>query len=233
MIWLPSLVLGLAMTAPPVDAAPTASPSLVEAARAALLKRARESGFDVVAEPVGRLASLLEGGVQSVTASLPSQSWLRPRVPVTVTFANPASGRPTTATLWFAVSAAAPGAVYAADYPKGTASSRVEGREGTVDLARTLGVRPVDLPIPVSAGRLRRPVRTGQPVLPSDWEPVPAVQAQQRIDVEAVAGVVHISTQGTALADGDLGDLIPVLADHAAQPVQGRVVSPEGVRIEH
>lgn len=223
-----ALALGLAM-----QAAPTGP--LVEAARAALLERARESGIEAIVEPVGRTPVLASGpgDADAVNAQVSARDWLRPRVPVTVSFLPADRLRPTTVTLWFAVSAPTSGPVYATDLPRGTAASQVESRPGVIDLARTHGERPLPAPMPGSTGRLRRAVRAGEPVLASDLEPVPTVQARRRVGIEAVVGVVRIVTQGTALADGDIGDAIPVLPDHAAQPVEGRVVSPEVVRIEH
>ena len=58
------------------------------------------------------------------------------------------------------------------------------------------------------------------------------VVARQRVGIEAVVNSVRLALQGTALTEGDVGQLIDVLPDHSQQPVKGRVVSHEVVRIE-
>jgi flagella basal body P-ring formation protein FlgA len=225
------LLLSLAPSAPPA-AESEAGTTAVAAAEAVVLQRGRDRGVELQAQHVGRIPHLpaaFDGARWS--AQLPIEQWLRPRVPVTVS-AVTESGATATVTVWFAVSAPTPGAVYAADASRGTPASELQLRAGNIDLARTHGERPMASPGASTAGRLRRAVRAGEPALASDLEAVPAVAARQRITLEAVAGPVRLLTAGTALSDGNVGQVIAVLPDHAAQPVKGRVVSPEAVRIE-
>lgn len=236
MSLLHTLSFGLALLAPAVlsTKAPTVGERAVEVARAAVTQRAQEHGIHVVIETVGRIPTLAGDGAGwgAINAEVPAERWLRPRLPVRVTLSPTTSGPATTVTVWFALSAPTTGTVYAKDFPRGTGAAQFDSRQGPIDLARTQGEPALDEAMPVTAGRLRHAVRAGEPVLASDWESVPVVQAQQRIGIEAVAGPVRLATQGVALADGDVGEVIAVLPDHAARPVQGRVVSHEVVRIE-
>lgn len=234
MAVLHTLLLGLAISAPPPDAS---APGLhaVDVARAAVLQRALEEGIEVSVESVGRVPAVPALGSTEAewNADVPAARWLRPRLPVPITI-TPAGGGPArTVVVWLALSARVQGLVYSADLRRGTPASQLAVRMGEVDLARTHAERPALQPLDTSAGRLRRAVRSGEPVLRSDLETVPVVAAQQRVAIQAIAGPVRLATKGTALADGDVGALIAVLPDHAAQPVQGRVVSHEVVRIEH
>jgi flagella basal body P-ring formation protein FlgA len=66
----------------------------------------------------------------------------------------------------------------------------------------------------------------------SDFEPMPDVVAQQRVDVEVARGPVHLSTVGTAMTDARIGDLVPVRAEPAQTLVRGRVIARNKVRVD-
>lgn len=84
----------------------------------------------------------------------------------------------------------------------------------------------------VSSMRITRAVREGNPVMLSDFETVPEVQAQQRITIEVVRGAVRLQTAGVALRDGRIGDRVAVQPDHSRQPLRSRVVSTQTVVVE-
>ena len=226
--------LGLALATP--APAPEASPvgvRAVETARAAVMQRAREAGMEIVVDAVGpvpALSSQVWADAQ-LNALVPPERWLRPRLPVAVAVFHADGKRRTTVTVWLGLSVPMRGAVYSDDFARATAATQLRTQEAAVDLARTQGELPLSAPLP-AAGRLRRAVRAGQPALASDLEAVPVVVARQRVGIEAVVNSVRLALQGTALTEGDVGQLIDVLPDHSQQPVKGRVVSHEVVRIE-
>lgn len=230
---LPTSLLALMLSASSTPT-PAFGERAVAVARTAVLQRGQEAGLVLSVEHVGRIPDVAGPALEKArwSAQLPADHWLRPRLPVAVTMTDVDGRRTRTVTVWLAVSAPTKAAVYAADALRGTPAAQVPVRMGEVDLARTHGERPVVESPEATSGRLRRAVREGEPALASDLEPVPAVTAQQRIAIEAVSGPVRLATLGTALTDGDVGDLIPVRPDHAAQPVKGRVISHEVVRIE-
>lgn len=80
--------------------------------------------------------------------------------------------------------------------------------------------------------RLRRATRAGEPVLTSDFEPMPEVEARARVEIEVERGAVRLRTQGIALADGRVGDRIRVRPDATEQAVLARVVATSKVRID-
>jgi flagella basal body P-ring formation protein FlgA len=172
-------------------------------------------------------------------------SWLRPRVgvPVRVTSGD---GKTTPITVWFSVVAPAQGDVYASNYPRGTQMSEIHTKVGSIDLARTHGKTAIAMSgfttedtsaennsTATVALRLRRAVASGAAILADDFEPTPAVQAQQSIRIDVGSGVVHLSTKGRALTDGAIGQVISVLPANASQPVRARVVSDQVVTIEN
>lgn len=155
--------------------------------------------------------------------------WLRPRVavPVHLQFGD----KSMQVTVWYAVTVLKDGAVYAGNYPRGTARDLLSTTTGTVDLARTQG-RPAPAP---EAGRLRlrHAVASGMQMLADDFEPMPAVLQQQTVRIDSVAGVVRISTTGRALVDGAIGQVISVLPQDAVQPVHARIASSQVVTVEN
>lgn len=186
-----------------------------------------------------------------VSAGEMKTPWLRPRVgvPVRVSFAD---GKSTSVTVWFSVTAPAQGEVYEANYPRGTAVSNIKMKTGAVDLARMRGKPGVTGKATINTAtvsadptassvttdsttvlRLRRAVTAGSAVQADDFEPMPAVQAQQSIRIDVGHGVVRLSTKGRALTDGAVGQLISVLPANATQPVRARVVSDQVVTIEN
>ncbi len=80
--------------------------------------------------------------------------------------------------------------------------------------------------------RLRRAARVGEPVLVSDFEPVPEVEARAQVEIEVERGAVRLRMQGMALADGRIGDRIRVRPDATEQTVLARVVATSKVRVD-
>jgi flagella basal body P-ring formation protein FlgA len=205
---------------------------LIAAAQTALEAKAGDAHVVAHFTSVGHVddLSLAETGALTIRATV-QEPWLRARigVPVQVSVDD---HKVSSVVVWFAISAPIQARVYGAPYKRGTPGHSVETRIGAVDLARTHGVSVPALD--AAAGlRLDRAVQAGEAVLPSDFEQVPDVQAQQTVHIDAISGVVRLSTTGRALADGKIGQIIAVLPSGATQPVHARVVSNQAVTIEN
>jgi flagella basal body P-ring formation protein FlgA len=234
MSLLPTALLLLATAGPaPVDTtARVPAADIVQAATNALIARASvehvEADFTVASHvldlriPAGKQLAGLE-------AAAPP-TWLRPRaaVPVRVRWAD---GSSTSTLVWFAITAPSEGLVYAQDFPQGAAGDSIAVRNGPVDLARTHAAPAVAVEA-LSPLRLRHAVHAGAPALAADFQPMPAVRAQQGVRIDATIAGVHLSVKGRALVDGALDQVISVLPSNATQPVQARVVSAEVVVLE-
>lgn len=230
-----ALVMCLLLTSPVSAAEPqrVAASDLVAAAQAVLTTKANADHIAASFALVGHVDDLQTAatGALSVHAGDFKGPWLRPRIGVPVRVF--AGDRPVSSvTVWFLVSAPAQALVYGGSYAQGELDSQLQTGLGTVDLARTHGETLASI-ANVAGQRLRHAVATGQAVLASDFEVVPAIQAQQAVRIEATSGVVHLTIAGRALNDGEIGQTIAVLPANASQPVRARVMSNEVVKIEN
>jgi flagella basal body P-ring formation protein FlgA len=226
-------LLTVAMTSPAAEPVRVPAERLVDAARSALRAKAEQAGIVAEFKPVGRVQDLQlpgEGEAQLSTDDWQAP-WLRSRVGVPVQVRLSERLR-TSATVWFEVSAPVAGEVYAGDFPRGALAATVLHRSGTIDLARTNGEASVSAQA-LTGHRLRRPVRTGDPVRASDFEPAPAISVQQAVRIEVAQGAVRLTVPARALADGEIGQIISVLPAHASQPVRARIVSSQVVTLEN
>lgn len=123
-------------------------------------------------------------------------------------------------------------ALYATSHPSAHPGERVELAYGTFDMACCPGAAPVHSAEELAGMRSRVALSAGRPALLSDFEPTPAVQARQRVQIEVVAGSVRLVAGGVALGDGDIGDQVTVRPDHARETLRSRVVSSEAVVVE-
>ena len=80
--------------------------------------------------------------------------------------------------------------------------------------------------------RVRRAVRAGAPAMAADFEALPDVAERQPVEIEVVRGTVRLTTVGTALADGRIGQIVAVRADGAEQPVRARVSAKQKVILD-
>lgn len=208
----------------PVHAAEqtVAAARIVDAARAALQALPLESGTRLEAQVVGEPAdAVVPSGSLQIRAAAPSGHWPRSRVALPVRLS--VAGRPVrTETVWFAVKAMRPLAVYAADAGQGALAQAVQVRTAEVDTAQLHG-RPAHSLAAMQGQRLRRAMLAGAPVLEEDFEPLPDVDARQQVTVLVRYGAIHMQTRGMALSAGDAGQTVAVLAAGAESPVQARV----------
>lgn len=225
------LIAGMPSSA--ADGVRVPAADLVAVARTAVLAKASDAGLQVSVEVAGRVQDLqLQADASEpaqVTAGQWQEPWLRSRIGVPLQVN--AGGRQASATVWLAVSAPVQGEVYTDGFVRGEPAVALRYQAGQVDLARTQGKKTV-IPASMPGMRLRRAVRAGDPVLASDFEPVPMVSAQQTVNVQATRGAVNVSVPGRALGDGDAGQMISVLPSNATRPVRARIVSPGVVTLE-
>jgi hypothetical protein len=252
------IALGLPVRAAEGQLVPASQ--LVAAAQTLLEGKVSSEKIPATFALVGHVSDLTSPAAVAELQADMKGPWLRPRVgvPVRVKFAD---GKTTSVTVWFSVTAPAQADVYETAYPRGTAAVAIQTHVGAVDLARVHGalgvvakpagigdaaakVAGTDASANASVGdasaqpaslrlRLRHAVLANAAVQTEDFEPMPAVQAQQDIRIDVGAGIVHLSTKGKALTDGAIGQTIAVLPANATQPVRARVVSDQVVTIEN
>lgn len=168
-------------------------------------------------------------GTLAIKARKPEGRWPRARVGMPVDISvNGEVVR--SATVWFAVSIHHDVPGYAADAAMGTAASALKFTPHDADVAALQGGIVTD-PHQLDGMRLRHAVLAGSPVLLEDFEHVPDVDRQQRVDVTASYGVIKLETKGTAIGRGNTGDTVLVLVDGAEEPVHARITDKGVVQV--
>jgi flagella basal body P-ring formation protein FlgA len=118
-----------------------------------------------------------------------------------------------------------------ADLPAGRALGCESLVLRTMDAAQLAG-QPFDGACEAASGRLRRSKRAGEAVLADEVEAMPAVVQGSEVDLTIRDGAVLLESRATALADGRLGERVPVRAALAAAPVSATVVATGHVEME-
>lgn len=220
------VLLALPLFAPvlPAHAAEqtVAAARVVDAARTVLQALPLQADTRLEMTAIGKpVDAVVPAGPLQIRATPPSGRWPRSRVAVSVELLL--AGRAArTETVWFAVKAVRPLAVYADDAGQGTPAEAVQVHPAEVDVAQLHG-HPVDALAAMKGQRLRRATLAGAPVLEEDFEPVPDVDARQQVTVLVRYGAIRMQTRGTALRAGATGQTVAVLAAGADSPVQARV----------
>lgn len=227
---LPVFLLAAAATAmPAVQTLPgdAIAAAVVQAVRAQVAPTSRTATVELadhVADqslPAGRAEERVgapAGPLPRARAGVPVWLWVdgRPVRPMTV---------------WVAVHDPRTTAVYAEAYAATTPADRIRTDVRLVDWTCCAGATAVE-PARLQDARLRRAVHTGEPLLESDFEPQPAVEARQAVRVDVARGAVHLSATGVALADAGIGDAVLVRLDGAHQALRGHVVAAHQVTID-
>jgi flagellar basal body P-ring formation protein FlgA len=227
---LPALLLFAPVLSAHAAEQTVAAARVVAAAQAALQALPLEPGTRLGLRVIGKPAdAVVPAGSLRIEAAPPSGQWPRSRVAVSVRLSLPGH-RAKSETVWFAVHAVRPLAVYAADTGQGTPAGAVHTRQADVDLAPLHG-HPANSLAALKGQRLRRAVLAGAPVLEEDFEPVPDVDTRQQVTVLVRYGAIHMRTRGTALSAGDTGQMVAILATGADSPVQARVAGKGVVQI--
>lgn len=120
---------------------------------------------------------------------------------------------------------------YAAGYAARQPGADLRLQTATVDMACCAG-ETVAAAQQLAELRLKRSVRAGQPVLASDFEALPDVQAQRPVAIEVALGQVRLTTAGIALADGRIGDEVPVRTAASRETVKAHVVAKQKVIVD-
>lgn len=224
----------LLLTASPVAWAAQARLVDAEAVSQRVLAHLRETSAGLPGElelaVLGRVdGGRLPPGQHSLRIADLTGRWPRPRVAVNVE--HWVDGRKVrTQAVWVAVRWWAEADVHAGNEAAGTPLDGLAFRRDRVDLA------PYGPALDVSTlgadQRLSRPVRAGRPVQAADFEATPDVVAGSELQVEVARGAVRLKTSGRALADGFVGEVIPVALANSRQPVETVILTSQAVRVE-
>lgn len=228
---LASLLLALSVSA-------AASPSLqtVPAARIVNVAQAEMDaclGHDKATaqvDVIGRPEDVqVLAGKLTLKARKPEGRWPRSRVSVPVDVSvDGAVVR--SATVWFAVSIQRDVPTYAADAPLGTLASALKFVPHAADIAALQGSLVTD-PHQLDGMRLRHAVVAGSPEVLEDFERIPDVDRQQRVEVLESYGVIRLEAKGTAIGRGNAGDTVLVQVDGAEAPVRARITDKGVVQV--
>lgn len=126
------------------------------------------------------------------------------------------------ATVWFAIDLHRQVLGYAVDAPIGASAASLKLVPCDVDVAAVQGAI-VREQHDLQGMRLRHAVLAGSVAVREDFERMPDVDRQGRVQVLVALGSIHMQAHGTAMARGYIGDTISVLVDNAEAPVQARV----------
>jgi flagellar basal body P-ring formation protein FlgA len=225
------LLLAFSMHASASPALQTiASARIVDIARAELNVCLGDDKAAAQVDVVGKPEDVqVLSGTLAIKARKPEGRWPRARVGMPVDISvNGQIVR--SATVWFAVSVHRDIPGYAADAAMGTASSALKFIQHDADVAMLQSPVVTD-PSQLNGMRLRHAVLAGSPVLLEDFERIPDVDRQQRVDVTASYGVIKLETKGTAIGRGNTGDTVLVLVDGAETPVHARVTDKGVVQV--
>ncbi len=175
---------------------------------------------------------LVQEGTLELTAGTIDGRWPRSRVGVPVQIAVDRAAVQTRM-LWFTVHAWRDAHVYERDQQAGDASDGIQTEVRPVDLA----AQDVSSVLPaqgaLAAGlRLRRTVRAGQPVLGSDFLPMPAVARNAQVNLRVQHGEIALNTRAMVRTDAAEGERVDVLPSGATQWISATVTGRNEVAIE-
>lgn len=133
-----------------------------------------------------------------------------------------------TLTVWVEATDLRPVLTYASDYSPSRTGSDVRLETAVVDMTCCSGTVVTSVS-QIEGLRSKRAVRAGEPVMLADFEPLPDIVRQQRVDIEVSNGPVRLIARGMALADGRIGERIAVRAEQSQAVLQGRIASKDKV----
>jgi flagella basal body P-ring formation protein FlgA len=79
--------------------------------------------------------------------------------------------------------------------------------------------------------QLKRPVRPGDILSPAMVAPAPAVERGQTVWIAAESGGIKVTMKGEALADGAIGERVPVRNLSSKRVLEAEVISANLVRV--
>lgn len=209
--------------------------SLIACARAALETRSVGLTGELEFMPrTGLSASQVDSeGQVRIEAGAVEGTWPRRRVGVPVQiWVN--EQRAQSRMVWFTVHWWQDVPVYVRDAQASDRADALLTQVARTDLAGVVDADRVGAPSEMTPDlRLRRAVRAGQPVLESDFEPVPAVARRDRVTLTVSEGPIELRTAAIAQGDGEVGERVKVLPDGAGHWVLARVTARNEVAIEN
>lgn len=219
-----------AATAPPPAMQTLRADDIAQAVIETARERWRSPDRRIDVALLGRLQDqMLPKGDVRVEVGEIAGPWPRQKVGVPVTVL--VDGRKTRAmTVWLAVRMPQRAWVYGNAYAAGLTMDTLQIVQSEVDLACCSG-SPVTSPAELAEFRLRKSVRSGQPLMQADFERLPDVQARTAVQIEVVHGSIRLATSGRALGDGRIGEFIDVLPDGSRAVVRTRVTAKQKVGI--
>jgi flagella basal body P-ring formation protein FlgA len=227
---LPAFLLAVAASAAPGTQILPRGEIAATVAQVVRAQLARTSSAATVEVDDGVVDQVLPAGRAEVRVGAPAGPFPRAHAGVPVWLW--VDGRPVRPmTVWLTVHDARTTAVYAEAYAVRTPAERVRTEVRLVDWTCCAGALAAE-PAHLQGTRLRRAVHPGAPLLQADFEPMPAVEAQQPVHVDVARGAVHLSAAGVALADAGVGEAVLVRLDGAHQALKGHVVAAHEVTID-
>lgn len=226
-----ALASGAIAATPPERVQRLPGAQIAQAVERELVQRLAQERSTARAAIFGRVADQqVPAGTVRVELGAIAKPWPRKRAAIPVHLRVDGI-RAATLTVWVELQDVQSVLTYVGDYPPGRPASEVLMQRGAVDMTCCLGT-PVSDPAEVATLRTQRTVRKGMPAMQADFERVPDVLRLQSVDVEVVNGPVRVTASGAAMADGELGDRIPVRLAASQAIVRGRVVDKQKVVVD-
>lgn len=203
---------------------------VIGAARVALDSKLGGDRSDAAVTVIGQPGDIvLPAGQVAVKAGTISGPWPRSRVGVPVSvYLNGHVVR--AATVWFAIGLHRDVLCYATDASSGASGDKLTTASTEVDVAMVHGTLVKDA-TDLRGKRLRRSVVEGAPVVEEDFEAIPEVDRQQRIEVRVAYHGIRLMTHGLSTRMGYAGDIVPVQVDGAVALVRARVIGKGEVQV--
>ncbi|RMH94069.1 flagella basal body P-ring formation protein FlgA [Lysobacter pythonis] len=168
-------------------------------------------------------------GELSVVTTIPAGRFPRTRMSISARIL--VDGKPVRS-LWVSATFNEPqqAYVYARHYATGHLAEHVQWLPRTINATCCSGPFLTDAKA-LRGLRLKHMVPPGKPVVRGDFETIPPVRVGDVVDIEVANGAVELNVKGRALADGQSGELVSVLAAGAAKPMKARVTGPGKVSV--
>lgn len=111
--------------------------------------------------------------------------------------------------------------------------SIVDGNDIELKRVDVTNVNPEDIPSKseIIGATLKRHIRQGSVILKSDLAPNIMIHRGDDVRISIYSGTVMITTSGTALKDGAIGDFIRVRRDGSSSTLEGRIAEDGSVVI--
>lgn len=178
---------------------------------------------DAAPNPCGKHAPIVRQSA-SVTSAI------SPRMAARTEVICP-GGRITSVTTWYSVEAYADVEIAHHDLDVGRAIGLDDTDVERRDVARLRGLPLARGSLQQDPYRCKVPLRKGDPILSSQVEPVPAIQAGSAVTGVYRSGAMTLQFSGTAMRDANVGGMVTVQRMGAAEMLSARVSAPGQVEL--